>query len=160
VAVTIRPYRRQDEEAILSLSLRAWAPVFTSLKRELGDDLFVLLHGDWRAYQAGAVRDTLAADGMRTWVACDAERVVGFAAATVHEERRLGEIVMLAVDPSDQGAGTGGALTARATEWLRERGMRVAMVETGADPGHAAARRVYESAAYIPLGVARYFKAL
>ena len=134
--------------------------MFASLESELGRDLFLRLHGDWREYQAGAVRDTLAADGMRTWVACGAERVVGFAAATLHEQRQMGEIVMLAVDPSDQGAGIGGALTAHATEWLRERGMRVAMVDTGGDPGHAAARRVYEAAGYTPLGVVRYFKAL
>lgn len=160
MALSIRRYQPQDAEAVVSLSLRAWEPVFASLERELGYDLFILLHGDWRAYQAGAVRDTLAADGMRTWVACVAERVVGFAAATLHDERRLGEIVMLAVDPPEQGAGIGSALTAQATDWLRERGMRVAMVETGADPGHAAARHVYESAAYTRLGVARYFKAL
>jgi hypothetical protein len=38
--------------------------------------------------------------------------------------------------------------------------MRVAMVETGGDPGHTAARRVYENADYTLLPVARYFKAL
>jgi GNAT superfamily N-acetyltransferase len=86
--------------------------------------------------------------------------VVGIVAATLHEQRHIGEIVMLAVDPSGQGAGIGGALTAQATEWLRERGMRVAMVDTGADPGHAAARHVYERADYTPLRVARYFKVL
>jgi len=157
---TLRRYDPQDEDAVVALSLRAWAPVFASLHNELGSDLFVRLHGDWRAYQARAVRETLAADGMRTWVACLTARVVGFAAATLHGQRQIGEIVMLAVDPSDQGGGIGGALTALATDWLRECGMRVAMVDTGADPGHAAARRVYEAAAYTPLGVVRYFKAL
>lgn len=106
---TIRPYDPQDEAAIVTFSLRAWAPVFASLESELGRDLFLRLHGDWREYQAGAVRDTL---------------------------------------------------SAHATEWLRKRGMRVAMAETGADPGHAAARRVYAAADYTRLGVARYFKAL
>jgi hypothetical protein len=38
--------------------------------------------------------------------------------------------------------------------------MRVAMVETGGDPGHAAARHVYERAGYRLLQVARYFKEL
>jgi ribosomal protein S18 acetylase RimI-like enzyme len=157
---TIRPYDPQDEAEVVALSLRAWAPVFASLESELGRDLFLRLHGDWREYQAGAVRDTLAADGVRTWAACGAARVVGFAAATLHEQRQMGEIVMLAVDPSDQGAGIGGALATQATEWLGERGMRVAMVDTGGDPGHAAARRLYEAAGYTPLGVVRYFKAL
>jgi RimJ/RimL family protein N-acetyltransferase len=38
--------------------------------------------------------------------------------------------------------------------------MRVAMVETGLDPGHAPARRVYQKAGYTLLPVARYFKPL
>ncbi len=38
---TIRAYDPQDEDAIVALSLRAWAPVFASLDRELGRDLFV-----------------------------------------------------------------------------------------------------------------------
>jgi len=67
---------------------------------------------------------------------------------------------MLAVDPDVQGRGIGSALTEVATGWLREAGMTVAMVETGGDPGHARARRVYEKANYTVLPVARYFKAL
>jgi hypothetical protein len=38
--------------------------------------------------------------------------------------------------------------------------MKVAMVETGGDPGHAAARRTYEKAGYVHLPIARYFKNL
>jgi GNAT superfamily N-acetyltransferase len=161
VTTAIRRYAPQDQESVVELALRAWAPVFGSLERELGHDIFVRLHGgDWRRYQAEAVRDTLDADGMHAWVAETAGHVAGFAAATLDEQRVIGEIVMLAVDPDDQGAGIGGALAASVTAWLRDNGMRVAMVETGADPGHAAARRVYERADYRMLGVARYFKPL
>jgi len=38
--------------------------------------------------------------------------------------------------------------------------MRVAMVETGGDPGHAAARRTYEKAGFTLVPIARYFKNL
>ena len=67
---------------------------------------------------------------------------------------------MQAVDPDHQREGLGAALTELATDWLRRSGMRVAMVETGGDAGHAAARRVYARAGYTPLPVVRYFKAL
>jgi len=67
---------------------------------------------------------------------------------------------MLAVDPGDQNRGLGRALIEFAAGWLREAGMRVAMVDTGGDPGHAPPRRVYEQAGYTLLPVARYFKAL
>jgi hypothetical protein len=38
--------------------------------------------------------------------------------------------------------------------------MRVAMIKTGGDPGHAPARRVYEKADYTQLPEAGYYKAL
>jgi hypothetical protein len=38
--------------------------------------------------------------------------------------------------------------------------MTVAVVETGGDPEHAAARRTYERAGCVQLPIARYFKNL
>ena len=72
----------------------------------------------------------------------------------------MGEISMLAVDPDRQGKGIGTALTEFALDRLKDAGMAVAMVETGGDPGHAAARRTYERAGYVLLPIARYFKNL
>ncbi len=72
----------------------------------------------------------------------------------------MGEISMLAVDPDYQCVGIGTALTEFALDQLKGAGMTVAMVETGGDPGHAAARRTYEKAGYTHLPIARYFKNL
>jgi GNAT superfamily N-acetyltransferase len=156
----IREYRPDDEESVVQLSLRAWAPVFGSLRQVMGREIFGRLVGDWQKYQQSGVRDVLADRAVRVWVAEAEQRVVAFIAATLHRERLMGEIVMLAVDADDQGSGVGTALTEFATAWLRGAGMRVAMVETGGDPGHAPARRVYAKAEYKPVPVTRYFKAL
>jgi ribosomal protein S18 acetylase RimI-like enzyme len=87
--------------------------------------------------------------------------LAGFVAIELHHpERDMGETSMLAVDPDHQGGGVGSALTGFALERLEEAGMKVAMVETGGDPGHAAARRTYEKAGYVLLPIARYFKNL
>ena len=77
-----------------------------------------------------------------------------------HPERSMGEISILAVDPDHQGGGIGTALTEFALDRLKDAGMTVAMVDTGGDPGHAAARRTYEKAGYVQLPIARYFKNL
>lgn len=156
----IRDYCPADEEAVVELSLRAWAPVFESLEQVLGTEIFVRLHGDWRRYQASAVGDTLAADGTRVWVAEGQAAVVGFVAAGLDDERGIGEIQMLAVDPDHQRRGVGTVLADCATDWLVSCGMEVAMVETGGDAAHAPARRLYERAGYTSVPVARYFKAL
>ena len=95
------------------------------------------------------------------WIAEVDASVVGFVAVELHHpERSMGEISMLAVDPDYQGGGIGSALTEFALDRLKDAGMTVATVETGGDPGHAAARRTYEKAGYVYLPIAKYFKNL
>jgi ribosomal protein S18 acetylase RimI-like enzyme len=157
----IRPFEDRDAEAVVDLSLRAWAPVFASLEQVLGSDIFRRLHPDWREDQRRAVENVLAAKKERVWVAEADGAAAGFVAIELHHpEKSMGEISMLAVEPNHQGGGIGTALTEFALDRLEEAGMKVAMVETGGDPGHAAARRTYEEAGYVLLPIARYFKNL
>jgi ribosomal protein S18 acetylase RimI-like enzyme len=157
----IRPFEDRDAEAVVDLSLRAWAPVFESLERVLGSEIFRRMHPDWREEQRRAVEDVLAAKEGRVWVAEVDDAITGFVAIELHHpERNMGETSMLAVDPDYQDGGIGTALTEFALDRLEDAGMKVAMVETGGDPGHAAARRTYEKAGYTLLPIARYFKNL
>jgi ribosomal protein S18 acetylase RimI-like enzyme len=157
----IRPFDDRDAEAVVDLSLRAWAPVFASLEQVLGSEIFRRMHPDWREDQKRAVEDVCAAKKERVWVAEVDGTAVGFVAIELHHpERSMGEISMLAVDPDHQSGGIGTALTQFALERLEDAGIKVAMVETGGDPGHAAARRTYEKAGYVLLPIARYFKNL
>lgn len=160
MAATIRSYRTSDCAQLVELSLRAWAPVFAALEETMGSELFLRLRGDWRRSQADEVRAALADDATNAWVAELDGQVIGFAAARRHGDAELGEIWMLAVDPDWQRAGVGTSLTETALRWLRASGCKVAMVETGGDPGHAAARRVYAGIGFRPLPVTRFFKVL
>ena len=157
----IRPYEGRDAEAVVELSLRTWAPVFTSLEQVLGSAIFRRLHPDWREDQRRVVEEVCAGKHERVWVAEVDGGAVGFVAVDVFDPKRtMGEITILAVDPNHQDGGIGTALTEFALERLKDDGMKVAMVETGGDPGHAAARRTYEKAGYVLLPIARYFKNL
>src|SRR5918994_1408038 len=158
----IRPFDDRDADAVVSLSLRAWAPVFASIEQTMGSEIYRRLYPEgWRASQQQAVEAVCAAQKTRVWVAEVGASTVGFVAVELHHpERSMGEISMLAVDPDYQGGGIGTALTEFALDRLKDAGMTVAMVETGGDPGHAAARRTYEKAGYVHLPIARYFKNL
>jgi ribosomal protein S18 acetylase RimI-like enzyme len=157
----VRPFDDRDAGAVVGLSLRAWTPVFASIEQALGSEIYGRLYPDgWRASQRQAVEAVCASQEKRVWVAEVDGTPVGFVAVELHPESSMGEIHMLAVDPDYQGNGIGTALTEFALARIKEAGMAVAMVETGGDPGHAAARRTYEKAGYLHLPIARYFKNL
>jgi GNAT superfamily N-acetyltransferase len=158
VVCRIRSFTAADTDEVVALGLRAWEPVFGSMRSILGSELFVTLRGeDWREGQAADVKKTISDEGARTWVAEVDGRARGFATAALRGGD-IGEVVMVAVEPSHQRHGLASALTERATTWLRDRGAAVVMVETGGDPGHAAARATYESLGFTASPVTRYFK--
>ena len=158
----IEPYDDSRLEAIVGLSLRAWEPVFASIENVMDPDVYREQTPDWRVSQQAAVEAACADEDVRVWVAVTSEgsEAVGFVALKLHTEERMGEIYMIAVDPDHQRRGIAAALTEYSLAWLKDAGMTTAMVETGGDPGHAPARRTYESAGFRLLPVARYFKKL
>jgi ribosomal protein S18 acetylase RimI-like enzyme len=139
-----------DTAAVVEFSLRAWAPVFDSFLTVLGERVYQALYPDWAATQARAVEAVCQDDTAAVWVAEQDARPVGYVAVRIHKDG-TGEIDMLAVDPRVQRQGIGTALTVFAMQRLREAGVRLAVVGTGGDPGHASARRVYEKAGFVGL---------
>ena len=159
--IQIREFREEDLEAIVEFSLRAWQPVFASLRDVLGDEIFLRLHPDWRASQADAVRSSCTDDERDVFVAVADERPVGFVAVALNAfHERMGVIDIIGVDPDFQRRGVSSRLTEFASEHMRQSGMDIAVVETGGDPGHAPARAAYETAGFTLLPIARYFRLL
>ena len=161
-AVVIRPFRESDLDAIVELSLRAWEPVFESLRTVLGEAIFARLHEpDWRTVQAEAVRSSCTSEERDVFVAVADEKPVGFATVALNAfHEGMGVVDMIAVDPAFQRRGIATQLMNRSADHMRERGMDIAVVETGGDPGHAPARAMYEGSGYTALPVVRYLKLL
>jgi ribosomal protein S18 acetylase RimI-like enzyme len=156
--MNIEPYAPSHADAVAQLSLRAWSPVFDSLKEALVPAVWEQFYPDgWRVSQEKSVRDACASADFKTWVAVQGGAVVGFVAIRFHEGK-LGEIYMIAVDPDYQRRGIAMVLTDFAVDRMKEAGMEIAMVETGGDWGHAPARAAYEKAGFRVLPLARYFK--
>lgn len=158
--VTIAPYETAMKEAVVRLSLRAWEPVFVSLRETMDPAVYDVFFPDWRVAQREAVEAVCDDPETHVWVALEGGAVGGFVAVKSHDDGVLGEIYMIAVDPERQRHGVGNALIEHALAWMKSAGLTLAMVETGGDPGHGPARRVYERAGFGLFPVARYFKKL
>ena len=157
----IEPYKPQQLDTIIRLSLRAWTPVFDSIQEAMNSDVYQVFYPDnWRVSQQKAVEDVCTAEDTNVWVAIASGSPVGFIAVKLHSGDSMGEIYMVAVDPDFQGQGIGSTLITFALDWMKDAGMSIAMVETGGDRGHAVARHTYEKAGFGLFPVARYFKKL
>ncbi|HEX4009556.1 MAG TPA: GNAT family N-acetyltransferase [Solirubrobacteraceae bacterium] len=149
-----------DIDAVVAVSLAAWAPVFASCAAEMGDDVYGRVFPDWRAAQRQAVRDACEDPANEIWIAAIADDPVGFVAVrqTREGEARAGEIYMIAVDPAHQRAGIGTLLLRHGIDELRRAGVELLVIGTGGDPGHAPARALYEDAGFAPFRQVRYFR--
>ena len=161
MSLHIRAFAEQDLDAIVELSLLAWEPVFASFKQVLGPQIYPIIYPDWRKSQregvAAAVKD---ATKYTTLVAELDGVVAGFLVYELHNQDSTGEVQLLAVHPVYQNQGIGTALNVSALDRMKAAGMKLAVVGTGGEEGHAPARRSYEKAGYTPLPLVRYYKDL
>ena len=157
----IRLFNSGDMGDIVELSLLAWEPVFVAWEQILGSELYpVAIYADWRKSQQEAVEKVCQNSHFTTWVAAVGQKIVGFITYDLNVNNRIGEVHMLAVHPEFQNQGIGTELNLFALQRMKEGGMRLAMLGTGGDEGHAPARRSYEKAGYTGLPLVRYYKAL
>jgi ribosomal protein S18 acetylase RimI-like enzyme len=157
----IREFREDDLGAIIELSLRAWEPVFASVRQVLGDAIFLRLHQDWKEDQADEVRSACTNVEREVFVAEADGRPVGFVVVALNAfHEGMGVIDIIGVDPAYQRRGISSRLTEFAIKHMRRCGMDIAVAETGGDPGHQPARAAYEAAGFTVLPIARYFRLL
>jgi GNAT superfamily N-acetyltransferase len=157
----IRSYTPADRKAVLDLSIRAWTPVFAAMPGAVPSFVYRNFYPEgWEARQIADLAAVLDDEAEGCDVLEVDGSVVGWICTRLHPEDAMGEVYVLAVDPDHQGRGYGTALMRHAEQRVAAAGMRMVMVETGGDPGHALARAAYESAGYRRWPVARYFKDL
>lgn len=157
----IVPYTPTWRDAVIDLSLRAWSPVFAKMQQAVPGYVYDAFYPNGaNVRQAVDVAAILDANAESTSLAVDGDALLGWVCIRIHEEDRMGEVHIIAVDPSAQRRGVGAALIDHALTQIKDAGMVMAMVETGGDPGHAPSRALYESTGFDRWPVARYFRKL
>jgi ribosomal protein S18 acetylase RimI-like enzyme len=158
-ALTVRRAQPEDVERLVEIAIAAWEPIFLGFREQMGDELFVAMHPDWRSDKERQIRDACA-DPERVLVADLEGTVAGF--VTFNTVKPLiGALSNNAVHPDYQGRGIAGRLYAAAFGCMRQAGIRYVRVGTGADPAHAPARRAYEKAGFtVSVPTVTYYRRL
>ena len=124
--VELRRGRRRDHAEVLAVDAAAFAPF-------------------WRLDEAGLAEALTATTSVHFQVARRGGGVVGYAVCGRAGAR--GYVQRLAVDPGDQGRGTGAALLYDGLRWLRRWGARDALVNT--QVGNDRSLRLYHRAGFV-----------
>ena len=125
--LTTRPFTIDDLDEFVAVNNRAFA---------------------WHPEQGGLTREKVEATMTEPWFSADGFRLlhddgdlVGFCWTKIHRdvEPNLGEIYVIAIDPSRHGTGLGKPMTLAGLEWLAAQGLTTGMlyVESDNDPANA-----------------------
>lgn len=158
--MNIREYQQSDWNTLVDITMRAWKPVFEGLSTAISDNIYEIFVPDWQAEQLRTLTTVCGSDDIDKIVAEEDGKVIGFAAASYHPEDFLGQVYIVGVDPEHRRKGIATKLTEECLRMIKAKGLELAMVETGGDPGHAAARATYESMGFENFPVCRYLKRL
>ena len=154
-------YSPAYREALLDISLRAWGSVFPRMHNDVPEFVYDAFYPQgWQQRQLNDLKEVLDQEPQNVSVALEGEHPVAWVCTRIHPEDQMGEIYVIAVDPEYQRRGVGQQLMEHAYAQIKDAGMRMVMVETGGDSGHAPARALYESEGFVRWPVARYFKDL
>jgi GNAT superfamily N-acetyltransferase len=148
---TIRPFEPGDRPALQAIREAAFAPIFRSFRDIVGEGTARIAFAHADAEQAKHL-DDICDSGSKSHllVVTIGTEIVGFVSFTIDAAKRIGEIGLNAVHPDHASQGVGTWMYAQVMARMKERGMALATVGTGADAGHAAARRAYQKAGFGP----------
>ena len=144
----IRPYKKEDLETMVQIAYRAWAEIFKGFRRELGEELYKLLYDI--PSQDKRIQLTNYMEKHPDWCfICERNgKIVGFATFFLDFDRNVGLLLNNAADPECGEKGVGQEMYSAIFEHMKEKGMKAVTVSTGADEGHAPARKAYERAGF------------
>ena len=139
----------QDLSRLQQIREAAFAPVFASFRKILGDEIYKLAQQSEDEAQADLLSSYLRTDsGWELFLAVKANETIGFIALKPDSNTYVGEIGLNAIDPIWSAQGLGLAMYEFAVEKLRDAGMKVAVVATGGDVSHEPARKAYRKAGF------------
>ncbi len=124
----IRPYRPDDRDAILDITVRAFDGV--SIDQNIERRFGTIAGVGWQERKAGHLAADFAAEPEGIFVAECGGRVAGYVTTRSSPRTRIGHILNLAVHPDHQGRGLGRRLLEAALDHLRAAGMAYVRIET------------------------------
>jgi GNAT superfamily N-acetyltransferase len=148
----LRHARDEDLEAVDSLTVDSYRPIFESYRAMLGDECYdaVRLEPEltWEQRKTQQNRRLYEEHPDQLWVLDKAGDVFGFVSFWLFPDSSYGHIDNNGVRADRVGHGWATFMYRSVLDHFRARGLRFAHVDTGLDDAHIPARRAYEATGF------------
>ena len=147
--LTLRQSINSDLPKLETIRARAFAPIFGSFRKILGDEIYDIAQKSEDDKQCEQLSEMFS--GTSKWIIFTAladEEISGFVSIQIDEASKVGEIGLNAIEPKFSGRGFGTQMFEHAIDYMKSCDMRVATAATGGDPSHLPARKAYEKAGF------------
>ncbi len=146
INLEIVPFCESHLAKISEITLFAWQGIYDEYRKRLGDKMFSDLYGDWKDTKVKRVTDGMTSG--KGFTALVDGNVAGFIYYVPNYAKKLGTVEENAVAKEYLGNGIGAKLYEFVLSEMRKEGLIYAMVGTGLDDAHAAARKSYQRAGF------------
>lgn len=146
--VTIRHYRPDDLEALRRITVDSFGSV--ALDQMMEDRLGVWNERDWKARKADHINDDCSSNPDGCFVAERDGFILGYITTRVDAVNSMGRIPNLAVVEEARGLGLGRRLIHHALDYFRQKGLKVAKIETMAS--NVIGQNLYPSCGFEEIG--------
>ena len=149
--ITIDYAQADDIDACIDIGIKVWSCTHEGYSTLIGEELHEAFMGNWkeRLYKEFDEDFRRAIEQKRAFVARNGESVVGFISYLVLADKKNGRIGRNAVSPNYRKRGIGSMMYDKVLEAMRKEGIQYAVVHTGGDDAHFAARTAYEKAGFV-----------
>lgn len=138
-----------DYSRLEQIRLAAFAPIFQSFRKILGEAIYALAQAHEDNAQGALLAEMFTDESPWSVYVVEMEGIiVGFVSFRLDADQAVGEIGLNAVDPEYCGKGIGTKMYQFALEQLKSAGAKVATVATGGDPSHQPALSAYRKAGF------------
>jgi ribosomal protein S18 acetylase RimI-like enzyme len=148
----LRQAEERDLDAVDSLTVECYRPIFESYVSMLGEDCYEAVRLEpeltWEQRKTKQNRDLYDEHAGWLWVLEEHGDVFGFVSFWLVPEKSYGHIDNNGVRADRAGQGWATFMYRHVLEHFREQGLRFAHVDTGLDDAHIPARRAYEATGF------------
>jgi GNAT superfamily N-acetyltransferase len=147
--VILRHAGKEDLPRIYEITVICYEPIQASFREIVGETFCsIVMDGPWQERKINQVGNIFAQNPENLWVLVEEGNLFGYVSFIVRSDHNMGIIDNNGILPGYRNKGWGKFMYREVLKNFKDKGLKIAMVETDLDAPHLPARHAYEAVGF------------